>query len=69
MKPSEALTAASHDASTLGIDTTAAATSPQARSSSLISSARDLVHDNPWYAALLATGAGILLGLLLRRNN
>ena len=71
MKNTEALAAASHDASLLGIDTTTLPSrpdSPQPRSPrSLLSSATTLVHDNPWYAATLALGAGVILGLLGRR--
>ena len=68
MKTTEALTAASHEASILGADTRVparpASSQPQAPG---LSSATTFIHENPWSSALLALGGGILLGLLGRR--
>jgi len=68
MKTTEALTAATHDASILGADTRLPArpASPQPQGLRR-SSATTFIHENPWSSALLALGAGMLLGLLGRR--
>lgn len=69
MKTTQALSGAALSASTLGVDTRELhARLPHQSDANTVARAARYVRDNPWYAAVAAIGAGIVIGLLLPRK-
>jgi ElaB/YqjD/DUF883 family membrane-anchored ribosome-binding protein len=67
MKTTQALSGAALNASTLGVDTSELRrhVSPQVDTPARTA---NYIRDNPWYAAVAAIGAGIVIGLLLPKK-